>query len=128
VVPPAQQGQPSLDDLARAFSPLLEHWTKLENDKHGREMELEGRTHEREVDATARLSESQSADLRFIGDRVTLIALSILGITAYLFVAGRDATAMDFFKMVISLAIGLIGGYGIGRAQRQQRRPEDDDD
>jgi type VI protein secretion system component VasF len=117
----------SVEALVKAVQPLLKEYTDFEAGKHQRELDSSLKKFEKEIElATKRLTKKSQERLR-VDLGVAVGALAVLIMTGYLFIAGRDASAMELLRFFGTFALGLAGGYGLGKAQKRDSPPATDD-
>jgi hypothetical protein len=95
----------NLEDLVRAAAPLLDRWTSTQVEMQKAELDLE----------QLKLK-TNAQNWRLLGLCIFVIAVFVLGMVMWLFSVGRDAVASDVLKQLLTALIGLLGGFGLGKA------------
>lgn len=103
----------TLADLMKLADPLLKSWTQAENEKHRRELEYE-----------KNLLQLVAKQNRLVTIGFFIIVGLVLIIAGFLFLFGRDSSAMDLIKLIAGVGGAAIGGYGWAIARRQAEEEE----
>lgn len=109
----------TLTDLIRNAEPLLEKWTKSENEKHRMELEYENKKYSLELEYDNNLLQSIAKQNRLMTFGLLAILFFVLIIAGGLFFSGKDSTAMDLIKLIIGLGGAAFGGYGWAMGRRR---------
>lgn len=122
VTPPATKPEPAaepvvvdagpapvpLEALIRSATPLFRLWADTQREGEERRLALEDR----------RL-EADSRRQRLILGGIFALAISVLALAGALVATGRDASAVELIRLLITLGGAVAGGYGLASAGRR---------